>query len=231
MVGGMVMMGAVVANKSPVKVTDTTPIARLTAEYEAIVVPAESDIKTMADLVEKLKADPGAVSWAGGSAGGTDHILAAMIAKAVGADPRAISYVPFSGGGEALAAILGGQTTVGVSGYGEFAEQVKAGKLRVLAISAPERQEGIDAPTLKEAGVDVELANWRGVFAAPGISEEQKAELVALMEKTVNSPSWQKILKDKGWTGTYMAGPEFEQYLKDEEARITGILTDLGLAG
>jgi putative tricarboxylic transport membrane protein len=121
------MVGAILTNNSPVTLKDVTPIARLTGEYEAIVVPAASDIQTLADLVEKLKADPGAVSWAGGSAGGTDHIAVGLIAKAAGVDPTKINYVAFSGGGEALAAILGNQVTAGVSSVGEFQEQVKAG--------------------------------------------------------------------------------------------------------
>ena len=115
-VGGYVMVGAILTNKSPVTLDQVTPIARLTGEYEVIVVPAASDLKTLADLAARLKADPGAVSWAGGSAGGTDHITAGLFAKTVGVDPRAVNYVAFSGGGEALAAVLGAQTTVGISG-------------------------------------------------------------------------------------------------------------------
>jgi putative tricarboxylic transport membrane protein len=166
-VGGYVMVGAILTNASPVTLDQVTPIARLTGEYEALVVPAASDIKDMAGLVEKLKADPGAVSWGGGSAGGTDHITAGLIAKAVGVDPTKVNYIAFSGGGEALAAILGGQVTVGISGYSEFESQIKAGQLRIIGISSDERLEGIDAPTYKEGGVDVSIQNWRMVAAAP----------------------------------------------------------------
>ena len=140
----------------------------------------------MDDLVEKLKADPGAVSWGGGSAGGTDHITAGLIAKAVGVDPTKVNYIAFSGGGEALAAILGGQVTVGISGYGEFASQIEAGALRVLAVSGEERLDGVDAPTLQEAGVDVAIENWRMVAAAPDLSDEQKAAITADIEKMAN---------------------------------------------
>ena len=160
-VGGYVMVGAILTNNSPVSLKDVTPIARLTGEYEAIVVPAASPIQDMAGLIEALKADPGAVSWAGGSAGGTDHIAVGLIAKAAGGDPTKINYIAYSGGGEALAAILGNQVTAGVSSLGEFDAQVKAGTLRLLAVSAPERIAGVEAPTLKEAGLDVELQNWR----------------------------------------------------------------------
>jgi putative tricarboxylic transport membrane protein len=228
-VGGYVMVGAILTNNSPVTLDQITPIARLTGEYEAIVVPAASDIKDMAGLVEKLKADPGAVSWAGGSAGGTDHITAGLVAKAVGVDPTKINYVAFSGGGEALAAILGNQVTVGISGYGEFAEQVKAGTMRLIGVSSAERLAGIDAPTFKEAGVDVVIQNWRMVAAAPGITDEQKAAIGADIEKMVNSPTWQKVLADKGWANTYLAGDEFAAQLKKDIEATSAILKDIGL--
>ena len=169
-IGGYVMVGAVLTNNSPVSLADVTPIARLTGEYEAVVVPAASPHQTMADLVAALKADPGAVSWAGGSAGGTDHIAVGLIAQAAGVDPTKINYIAYSGGGEALAAILGNQVTAGVSSLGEFQSQIEAGTMRLLAVSAPERIEGVDAPTLKEAGLDVELQNWRMVAAGPDLT-------------------------------------------------------------
>ncbi len=228
-VGGYVMVGAILTNNSPVTLDQVTPIARLTGEYEAIVVPASSDIQDMAGLVEKLKADPGAVSWAGGSAGGTDHITAGLIAKAVGVDPTKVNYIAFSGGGEALAAILGSQVTVGVSGYGEFASQIEAGALRIIGISSDERVPGIDAPTFKEAGVDVSIQNWRMVAAAPGLSDEQKAAVLADIEKLNASASWQKTLADKGWANTYLAGDAFTAQLKADTEATAAILKDIGL--
>lgn len=228
-VGGYVMVGAILTNNSPVTLDQITPIARLTGEYEAIVVPAASEIKDMAGLVEKLKADPGSVSWGGGSAGGTDHITAGLIAKAAGVDPTKVNYIAFSGGGEALAAILGNQVTVGISGYGEFAEQVKGGTLRIIGISSDERVAGIDAPTYKEGGVDVSIQNWRMVAAAPGISDEQKAAITADIEKMNNSETWKKTLADKGWANTYLAGDAFTEQLKKDIASTTEILKDIGL--
>lgn len=228
-VGGYVMVGAILTNKSPVTLDQITPIARLTGEYEAIVVNAASDIKDMAGLVEKLKADPGSVSWGGGSAGGTDHITAGLIAKAVGVDPTKINYIAFSGGGEALAAILGNQVTVGISGYGEFAEQVKAGTLRVIGISSDEKLAGIDAPTFKESGVDVSIQNWRMVSAAPGITPEQKAAIIADIEKMNASPTWQKTLADKGWANTFLAGDAFTEQLKKDTEATAAILKEIGL--
>ncbi|BCJ90387.1 C4-dicarboxylate ABC transporter substrate-binding protein [Terrihabitans soli] len=228
-VGGYVMVGAILTNASPVTLDQVTPIARLTGEYEAIVVPTSSPIKTIGDLVAQLKADPGTVSWGGGSAGGTDHITVGLIAKAAGVDPTKINYIPFSGGGEALAAIVGGKVTAGISGYGEFEQQVKAGKLRVLAVSAPSKVANIDAPTLKESGVDVEVQNWRGVWAAPGITPEQKAAIISTIEKVNASKTWTDTLATKGWANTFLAGDAFGEVLKTEIAKTGAVLKDIGL--
>ncbi|WP_417935758.1 Bug family tripartite tricarboxylate transporter substrate binding protein [Frigidibacter mobilis] len=228
-VGGYVMVGAILTNNAPVGLDAVTPIARLTGEYEAIVVPAASPIQTIEELVEALKADPGAVSWAGGSAGGTDHIAVGLLAKAAGVDPTKINYIAYSGGGEALAAILGNQVTAGVSSLGEFVSQVESGTLRLLAVSSAERIEGVDAPTLKEAGLDVVLQNWRMVAAAPGLSDEQKAAVSADIEAMVKSASWQEQLATKGWADTYLAGPEFDAQLAADISATEAVLKDIGL--
>ena len=228
-VSGYVMVGAILTNKSPVGLDAVTPIARLTGEYEVIVVPAASDLKTLDDLTKKLTADPGSVSWAGGSAGGTDHIAAGLYAKTVGVDPKQVNYVAFSGGGEALAAVLGAQTTVGISGYGEFQSQVEAGALRVLGVSAPERIKVVDAPTFKEGGVDLVVQNWRMVAAGPGLTPEQVAAITADIEKMVNSEQWKKTLETKGWINTYLAGDEFKAQLAKEVESTTAILKEIGL--
>jgi putative tricarboxylic transport membrane protein len=229
MVNGLVMVGAILTNKSAVTLDQVTPIARLTGEYEVLVVPASSDIQSLSDLVAKFKADPGAVSWGGGSAGGTDHILAGLIAQAVGIEGAKVNYAPFSGGGEALAAVLGGHVTVGVSGYGEWAGQIQSGDLRALAISAGQRLPGIDIATLKEQGVDVELANWRAVVAPPAITDEQKKVLVSAVDDMAKTAAWKKTLADKNWLDLYLSGDDFAKFLGEENARITTTLTQIGL--
>jgi putative tricarboxylic transport membrane protein len=229
MVAGMVMVGSLAANNSPVKLTDATPIARLTDEYLVIAVPVSSPHKSLADLVAVFKADPGKVSFAGGSAGGSDHILAALIAKALAVDPKKVSYVAYAGGGPAVAALVGAQVTAGISGYSEFAEQIKAGKLRGLGISAPARVTGVDMPTLKEQGVDVVLGNWRGVFGAPGISADQQKALIGLVERMVARPSWKAEAEKRSWATTFLAGAEFQKFIASETERITAILSDVGL--
>ena len=228
-VGGYVMVGAIIANASPVSLADVTPIARLTGEYEAIVVPKDSPIQTIADLVDALKKDVGAVSWAGGSAGGADHIAVGLIAKAAGVDASKINYVPFSGGGEALAAILGNQVTAGISGYGEFSGQVQSGDLRLLAVSAPERLAGVDAPTLKESGLDVEVQNWRMVAGGPDLTDEQKADLVSTVEAMAKSEQWKATLASKGWIDTFLAGDDFATYIKQQVETTTAALKEIGV--
>ena len=230
MVGGLVMVGSLIANKSPVKMTDLVPLARLTGEALVLAVPAGSPFKTLGEFMTAFKADPGKVSIAGGSAGGSDHILAGMMAKTVGVDAKRVAYVAFAGGGPAQAAILGSQVSGGISGYGEFSEQVKAGKMRVLAISSDKRIPGIEAPTFKEQGVDVELFNWRGVFGAPGLSAAQRAALIGLFDRMVAGPTWKNELEKKDWTGIYLTGDEYGKFLTSEIERITGILKDLGLS-
>tara|TARA_R110002020_G_scaffold50791_11_gene143720 strand:+ start:4024 stop:4968 length:945 start_codon:yes stop_codon:yes gene_type:complete len=228
-VGGYVMVGAILTNASPVTLDQVTPIARLTGEAVVVVVPAASELQTMDDLVAMLKADAGSVSWAGGSAGGADHITAGLIAKTVGVDPTTVNYIAYSGGGEALAALLGGQVTVGISGYSEFSGQIAAGELRLLAVSSDTRIPGVDAPTLQEAGIDMALQNWRMVAAAPGITDEQKAAITADIEAMVNSDAWKATLETKGWVNTYLAGDDFTAQLAADTAATEAILKDIGL--
>ena len=228
-VGGYVMVGAILTNESPVSLADVTPIARLTGEAVGIAVSASSPIQNIGELVEMMKADPGAVSWAGGSAGGVDHITVGLLAKAAGVDPTKINYVAFSGGGEALAAILGNQVTVGISGVGEFLPQVEAGTMRMLAVSTAEKWAGTDAPTLMESGYDVNVQNWRMVAAAPGLSDEQKAAVMADIDKLANSAGWTAMLESKGWANTYLAGADFDAQLATETEATTAVLKDIGL--
>jgi len=227
MIAGMVMVGGIILNKSPVDLSMVTPIARLTSEYEVVVVPASSPHKTMADLVKAYKANEGAVSWGGGSAGGTDHILGGLIARAVGANPSKLNYVAFKGGGEATAAIIGGHVTAGISGLGEFAEHIKGGRMRALAVSAPEREDGI--PTLKEQGIDVVLGNWRGIFGAPGITTAQRDALVDLVKKATETPAWKETLDKLGWTPWFLGGDAYKAFIEEDIKRIGAIIESLGL--
>lgn len=231
LVTGLVMVGAVVFNDSPVSLSQTTPIARLTGEYEVIAVPTASPIRDMRDLIARFRGGPAAVSWGGGSAGGTDHILAGLIATAAGVDARLVNYIAFSGGGEAATAALGGQVTVAVSGYAEFAPHIESGQLRALAISAPAPQTGIDAPPLSHTGIDVTLANWRGLVARPDISDEMRDRLTDTISRMSRSVSWQRTLEQRGWSDQFLAGVDFQRFLDDERLRVTRISRALKPSG
>jgi putative tricarboxylic transport membrane protein len=233
MVMGLVMLGAIETNSSAVDLSQVTPIATLTEEAEAIVVPAKSKFKTFGDLVAALKADPASVSWAGGSAGGTDQLLVGQIAKAAGADPAKTKYVPHSGGGEALTAILSGSVDAGVSGASEFADQVEAGKMRVLAVSGdePTKVGGVTAKPIKDQGLDVVLTNWRGIVAPPGLSDEQRQDVVAFVEKLRATPAWKANLERFGWAELAKSGDEFSSFLRSEQQRVEQIVSELKLAG
>ena len=231
MVGGLVMVGAIELNKSPVTLAQVTPIARLTAEYEAITVPAGSKFQNLKDLLAAFKASPGSVSWGGGSAGGVDHILVALLAKEIGADASKINYVPYAGGGEAVQAILGGHVAAGVSGWAEFAPHVQSGKMRGLAVSSGSRlPDAKGIPTIKEQGIAIEVFNWRGVFGAPGITPAQRATLTKLVTDAVKSASWQDTLKRNDWSDVLLTGDQFKAYIDSEQKRVAGVLKDIGLA-
>jgi putative tricarboxylic transport membrane protein len=227
LIGGMVMIGAIYLDNAPVNLSMVTPVARLTGEYEMIVVPAKSPHKTMGDLVKTFKASPGGVSWGGGSAGGTDHILVGLIAKAAGVDPTKINYVPFKGGGEAIAAIVGGHVTAGVSGIGEFAEHVKGGRMRALAVSSASPIDNV--PTLKEQGLAVELTNWRGVFGAPAITAAQRDALIKIVRGATESATWKKTLEKLGWSPIFLSGEEYKKFIDEDTKRIGGIIDSLGI--
>ncbi|MBN8486243.1 MAG: tripartite tricarboxylate transporter substrate binding protein [Burkholderiales bacterium] len=232
MVMGAVMLGGIITGKPPVTLSQATPIARLTSEYNVFVLPANSPFKTMKDVVEAMKKDPGSVKWGGGSRGSTEHIAAAMIAREAGIDASKINYVPFRGGGEATAAILGGNVSVGGSGFSEFAQYIEAGKMRAIAVTSANRLTGKlskDIPTLKEMGINVEIGNWRGVYAAPGITPAQRKALTDLVLATVKSKSWAESLEKNDWTPAVLSGPAFEEFVDREFATLRAIMVKSGM--
>ena len=228
MVVGAVMVGAIETNKPPVTMKNATPIARLYADTMVITVPASSPIKSMKDLTAQLKANPGSVSWGGGSKGSIDHILVGLIARESGVDPKKINYVPFQGGGEASAAILGGHVTAGTAGVSEFLPFIKSGKMRALAVTSKDRVA--DIPTLKEQGLNVEIYNWRGVYGSPGMNAEQRKTMIDAVVKATQSQAWKDTLAKNDWTPFLLTGDEFGKFVDSESARLGGMLRDLGVA-
>ncbi|WIV96401.1 Bug family tripartite tricarboxylate transporter substrate binding protein [Kinneretia aquatilis] len=229
MVMGAVMLGGIITGKPPVSLSQATPIARLTSEYNVFVLPANSPLKTMKDVVEQMKKDPGSVKWGGGSRGSTEHVAAAMIARDVGVDAAKINYVPFRGGGEATAAILGGNVTVGGSGYSEFAQYIESGKMRPIAVTAPTRLKGLNVPTLRELGINVEIGNWRGVYAPPGISMEQQKALTDMMTLVFRNKSWIEALEKNGWTPALLTGKAFADFVDQEFAMLRAVMVKSGM--
>lgn len=229
MVMGAVMLGGIIRSKPPVSVTQVTPIARLTTEYNVFVLPGDSPLKTMADVVAQFKSDPGSVKWGGGSAGSTEHIAIAMLARDVGVDPSRINYVPFRGGGEATAAILGGNVTVGGSGYSEFQTYIDSGRMKAIGITSDVRQKGIPVATMKEQGFNVVLGNWRGVYGAAGISDAQKKALVALVTQATRTKAWAEALEKNNWTPAFLAGQPFEDFVDESFASLRATMVKAGM--
>jgi putative tricarboxylic transport membrane protein len=231
MMMGLVMIGAIETNDSPTDLTQVTLISTLTTETEAVVVPAKSKYKTIKDLMADLKKDPGSVPVAGGSAGSTDQLLLGLMAKEVGADPGKTKYVAYSGGGEAKTAMLSGSVAAGITGLGEITDQVEAGKMRLLAVSSDPGQKvaGKTPPTLKDSGYDVEITNWRGVVAPPGIKDADLKGITSFVGKVRGSAGWKAALKKNGWTDFYKTGDDFKVFLDSEMKRVKATVDELGL--
>ncbi len=227
---GLGVVGATYTNGSKIKASDATAIAKLIEDPGAIFIPADSPFKTVGDFVAAWKADPSKITIGGGSSpGGPDHLFPMELAKTVGVDPKQVNFITYDGGGDLLTALLGKKITVGTSSPGELIDQIEAGQLRVLAVSSEKRVEGIDAPTLKEAGIDLTFANWRGVLAPPGISDTAKREMVKSLEEMHGTQQWKDALVKNGWTDAFVTGADFEQFLKDQDNRVSSTLTELGL--
>lgn len=229
LVAGAVTVGALETNKSPVNFGMVTPISRLMGEFNVIVVPAASPYKSIKDLMAAYKANPGAVSIGGGSAGGIDHIMASLMSERAGVDPDKLNYIPFAGGGEGKAAILGNQIAAYISGYGELADLIKAGKVRALGISAATRNPDIPVPTIREQGTDVVVYNWRGVFAPPGINAAQRAQLIKMVETAAKSPTWKAKAEKMEWLDMLQSGDSFKAFLDEDIKRTAATVKKLKL--
>jgi putative tricarboxylic transport membrane protein len=228
---GLGVVGAQFSNQSEATLDQTTPIAKLIEEAEAIVVPGDSPYETLDDLVTAWKADPGNTPVGGASnPGGPDHLTPMLLAQEVGVTPTDVNYVPYDGGGELLAGILGGDVAFAATGVGEVTESAANGDVRILAVTSEEAVEGVDAPTLTDEGVDLVFANWRGIVAAPDLTDDEKQKLVDAITEMHESDAWQKVLEDQGWTDSFVSGDDFSSFLGDESKRVEGVMSELGLA-
>jgi putative tricarboxylic transport membrane protein len=227
---GLGLVGGVYTNKSKATLDQTTPVARLTEEPEIVVVNKNSPYQSFDQLLSAWKADPGKLTVGGGSSpGGPDHLAPMLIAKAAGIDPKQVNFVSYDGGGELLAAVLGGQVKFGVTGVGETKDQIEAGAIRPLAVTSTAPVEGLDVKTLKEQGIDLEFTNWRGWVAPPELSQEDKQTLIDLATKMHDSQQWKDALVKNGWTDAFVVGDEYAAFLKSEDQRVADVLNQLGL--
>jgi len=226
---GAITVGAIELNNSPINLADFRPLARLTAEYLVIAVAADSPIDTLAELAEALKANPGATTVGGGSAGGVDHIATALFAKAAGVPVGDINYIPQTSGAETVTGIVNGTLVAGISGTSEFVPFAEQGRIKLLGVTSAERRAGLDVPTFKEAGYAVELANWRGVLAAPGAPDDNYSQWIDRFTELSQSDAWKKVLETQGWDDFFLAGEEFGTFIAEETERQGQVLSDAGL--
>ncbi len=218
-----------ISNKTPVSINDVQPLALLAGEWEVIVAKKDSKYNTVKDLLEAYKKDPGSVTWAGGSPGATDHVFMANILRLAGLDAKKMNFVPHENTGDVVIAVMGGQVDIGAGGYQDFAQQVESGQLKVIAVGAPTRLPGIDAPTFTEEGVPLVFANWRGISAHKSLTEEQLKALDEVFAKLVKSARWQEILKQRGWLDMYKNRAEYTAYVKENQESATAALKALGM--
>jgi len=229
LVVGAIMVAGIEQNKPQITLKDVTPIARLFTEYNVIAVRKESEFKTLDDLIKAFKAKPTSITFGGGSKGSIDHIGIAELAGKLDVPVSKVNYVAFGGGGEVVAQALGGQLKVITGGYAELGQYIKNGQFRVLAIGAPERVPGIDAPTLKESGYDVIIGNWRGVYGAAGLSAEQRKEVIDAVVAASNSKVWQDNIQTNAWTPSVLTGDDFGKFVDEEHVRLRAMLVKVGL--
>lgn len=228
MVMGITMLGAININGSDVDLGDVTPIARLADDYDVVVVPADSPITSVDELMAAWKKDPKGFTFGGGSLGSVDQMIISQMARENGMDPAAVNYIAYSGGGELATSLMSGTIKASVSGYEDFVDQITAGNLRALAISAPAPVPAIDLPTLSELGYDVALTNWRGVVAPPGITDDQRTELEAIVTEVIESPEWRDALQRNNWSDTFTPGNGFTEVIDQQSEFVRGIWADLG---
>lgn len=226
MVGGTGHIAAQIQFDTPAKIQDVTPIARVVEEFDIITVPADSPYNTLEELIEGWKADPAGVSWTGG--GSFDQLVMTEIALSAGIDPKQTTFIPSDGGGEAIQALLNGTAKASTGGFADMYPQVEAGRLKVLGIAAEERLPGSDIPTLVEQGYDVTLTNWRAMFAPPGLSDEQIAELRAIVAESVETAEWQSAVERNYWMSAPLEGEELDQFVEDEIDRIDQLFKEMG---
>ncbi|MGL4176172.1 MAG: Bug family tripartite tricarboxylate transporter substrate binding protein [Dermatophilaceae bacterium] len=227
---GLSILGGIATTGSEATMNDTTPLARLASEWNVVVTPANSSFRSVTDLVDRLRDDPKKVRMVGGSAGGVDHVLAGQLAAATNVDPQDVNYTGFPGAAQSIPQLLGGKVDIGLSAIGQYLSAIEDGKLRALAVAAPERVQTLaNVPTLKQEGVDVQSQQWRGLAAARDLDSDTISQMVAFLTKAHSTETWRRTLVEFGWADSWLIGQELADFMTSEQERISGVLRELGL--
>ena len=209
---------------------DLTPVAAVIADYGVFAVRRNSAFQRWEDVAAAFRANPRQLRVGGGSGRRSmDGLVAALAFKAAGGDPKTVRYIPYDGGGKALAGLLSGETEILSTGLGEALEQHRSGQIRILAITAEQRSAAIPSvPTLKELGYDAAFVNWRGFFGPPGLSDAQISTYVGVLKKMYATPAWEKVRARNGWEDLFKPGKEFATFLERQEKVIGELMGELG---
>lgn len=221
----------VVNRNTPYAYKDVTPIAALSTDYGVLVVRKDSSINNLRTLMQVLRANPDAGLVAGGSAPGSlDHIIFAKAARAAGVDPLKVRYIPYQGGGEAMAALLGGSASVLTTGASEVLSQLRGGQVRVLAIFSEQRLGGLfrDVPTAIEQGYNVTFPIWRGFYGPPDMPTTAVRFWEDALTRMSKTKGWEKVLTDTQWFPFVVTGDRFRRFLDDDTRNFEALLRELG---
>lgn len=222
---------AQVTGQSRFTFADFTPLALLGSQYLAAAVAAGSPIASGRDLIERLKRDPYTLSLGVNSAGSALHIMAGLLVRAAGGDPKK-AKIPVFQGAELMTAGIGGHVDCIVTVASNIQPHAESGKLRVLGVAAPKRLSGAlaSAPTWKEQGVDLVVPNWAGVFGPRGLGPQQVAFWERAISAAVATADWKAFIEANQWEAEYLNSADYTRYLQAEDAKLRSALTDLGLA-
>ncbi|WP_321169387.1 tripartite tricarboxylate transporter substrate binding protein [Brachybacterium ginsengisoli] len=225
MVGGTGQIAAQIQFGTASVISDVTPVARVVEEYALITVPASSPYQDLEQLLQGWGDDPSRLAWTGG--GSFDQLVMTDLALAAGIDPGETTYIPSDGGGEAIQALLNGTAQATAGGFADMYPQIESGRLRGLGLVAPEPLDGIDIPTLPDLGYDVTLTNWRAMFAPPGVSDDDVAQLEELIAEAVATPEWKDAVKRYSWKEVPLGSEDLVQYVEDETVRIAALFEEI----
>jgi putative tricarboxylic transport membrane protein len=218
------LVGALALQKPAVDLTKVKPVARLTSDYPVVVVAAASPVKTLNELVERLRTNTKQTPMAIGAAGGADHVFAGLLAKAAGARPEDAVYLPFARNFELVDAVTGGKAAAGVSGYGTFSAELASGKLRAIGVSSKKAAYGVKSA--REQGLDVDITSWRAVFTGAGVPAARQAEMVEAVKASLAYELWKKTLKQSYWEQSWMSGADLGNFI-DFDTKTTQLMVQL----